>query len=57
MLKRGRTDPIDDADLPLINLDLLDQGTNDLSLRLPVRLAKSFGHPPREFLQLANHQP
>ena len=56
-LKRGGTDPIHNADLPLINLDLLDQGADDLPLGLPVRLAKSFGNLPREFLQLADHQP
>jgi hypothetical protein len=57
ILKRGWTDPIHNADLALINLDLLDQGADDLPLGLPVRLAESFGNLPREFLQLADHQP
>ena len=56
-LKRGWTDPIHNADLALINLNLLDQGEDDLPLGLPVRLAESFENLPREFLQLADHQP
>ena len=28
--KRGRTHPVNDAHLPFIDFDLLDQGTNDL---------------------------
>ncbi len=56
-LKRGGTDPIHNADLALINLDLLDQGADDLPLGLPVRLAESFGNLTREFLQPADHQP
>ena len=55
--KRGWTDPIHNADLALINLDLLDQGSDDLLLGRPVRLAESFGNLPCEFLQLADHQP
>jgi hypothetical protein len=37
-LKRGRTDPVDDADLLLVNLDFLHQGPDDLSSRVPVGL-------------------
>jgi group II intron reverse transcriptase/maturase len=37
-LKRGRTDPVDDADLLLVDLDLLHQGPDDLSSRVPVGL-------------------
>jgi hypothetical protein len=36
-LKRGWTDPIHDADLLLVDLDLLHQGPNDLPSRGPVR--------------------
>jgi hypothetical protein len=56
-LKRGWTDTIDDAGLAFIDLDLLDQGSNDLLPCRPVRLAKTFGNTLREFLQLADHQP
>ena len=37
-LKRGRTDPIHDANLLLVDLDLLHQSPNDLPSRAPVRL-------------------
>jgi RNA-directed DNA polymerase len=37
-LKRGWTDPIHDANLLLVDLDLLHQSPNDLPSRLPVRL-------------------
>ena len=37
-LKRGWTDPIHDADLLLVDLDLLHQSPNDLPSRVPVRL-------------------
>jgi hypothetical protein len=56
-LKRGWADPIHDADLPLIDLDLLDQGSDDLPLCRPVRLAEPFGNMPSKFLQLADQQP
>src|SRR5207237_6433484 len=53
---RGWTDPIHDADLPLIDLDLLDQRSDDLPLRRPVWLAESFGNLAGEFLQVADQQ-
>ena len=56
-LKRGRTDPIHDADLLLVDLDLLHQGPNDLPSRVPVRLLQLLGNASRELLQLADHQP
>jgi hypothetical protein len=56
-LKRGRTDPIHDADLLLFDLDLLHQRTKDLPSRLPVRLLQLLGNASRELLQLADHQP
>jgi len=37
-LKRGRTHPVDDADLLLVHLDLLHQGPDDLPSRVPVGL-------------------
>ncbi len=55
-LKRGWADPIYDADFPLIDLHLLDQGSDDLPLRRPVWLAESFGNLPGEFLQLADQE-
>ena len=55
--KRGRTDPIHDADLLLVDLDLLHQRPNDLPARVPVRLLQLLGNAPRELLQLADHQP
>ena len=56
-LKRGRTDPIHDADLLLVDLDLLHQSTNDLPSRVPVRLLQLLGNASRELLQLTDHQP
>src|SRR5512147_2871994 len=56
-LKRGWTDSIHDADLLLIDLDLLHQGPNDLTSHVPVRLLQLLGNPPRELLQLADHEP
>src|SRR5512135_894202 len=56
-LKRGRTDPIHDADLLLVDLDLLHQGPNDLPSRVPVRLLQPLEDAPRELLQPADHQP
>jgi len=56
-LKRGRTDPIHDADLLLVDLDLLHQSTKDLPSRVPVRLMQLLGNASRELLQLANYQP
>jgi hypothetical protein len=56
-LKRGRTDPIHDADLLLVDLDLLHQSTKDLPSRVPVRLLQLLGNAPRELLQVADHQP
>src|SRR5271165_5310722 len=56
-LKRGRTNPIHDADLLLVDLDLLHQGPNDLPSRIPVRLLQLLGNASRELLQLADHQP
>ena len=56
-LKRGRTDSIHDADLLLVDLDLLHQSTNDLPSRVPVRLLQLLGNASRELLQLADHQP
>jgi retron-type reverse transcriptase len=38
-LKRGRTHPIDDANLLLVDLDLLDQRPDDLPSRRPIRLS------------------
>src|SRR3954466_5670061 len=56
-LKRGWTDPIHDADLLFVDLDLLHQGPNDLPSRVPVRPLQLLGDAPRELLQLADHQP
>jgi hypothetical protein len=56
-LKRGRTDPIHDADLLLVDLDLLHQSTKDLPSRVPVRLLQLLGNASRELLQVADHQP
>ena len=56
-LKRGWTDPIHDADLLLVDLDLLHQSTKDLPSRVPVRLLQLLGNAFRELLQLADHQP
>ena len=56
-LKRGRTDPIHDADLLLVDLDLLHQSTDDLPSRVPVRLLQLLGNASRELLQLTDHQP
>src|SRR5271165_5740444 len=56
-LKRGWTDPIHDADLLLVDLDLLHQSPNDLPSRVPVRLLQLLGDAFRELLQLADHQP
>ena len=46
--KRGWTDPIHDADLLLVDLDLLHQGPNDLPPRAPVRPLQLLGHASRE---------
>ena len=56
-LKRGWTDPIHDADLLLVDLDLLHQSPNDLPSRIPVRLLQLLRNASRELLQLADHQP
>jgi hypothetical protein len=56
-LKRGWADPIHNADLALINLDLLDQRADDLPLGRPAGLAEPFRNLTREFLQLADQQP
>ena len=55
--KRGRTDAIHDADLLLVDLDLLHQGPDDLSSRVPVGLLQLLGDASGELLQLADHQP
>ncbi len=55
--KRGRTDPIHDANLLLVDLDLLHQRPNDLPSRVPVRLLQFLGNTFGELLQLADHQP
>src|SRR5512142_2116538 len=55
--KRGRTDPIHDPDLLLVDLHLLYQGPNDFSSRVPVRPFQPLRDAPRELLQLADHQP
>ena len=57
LLKRGGTDPIHDADLLLVDLDLLHQGPDDLPPRGPVRLLQLPGDAPGELLQLTDHQP
>src|SRR5271165_665296 len=56
-LKRGWTDPVHDADLPFVDLDLLHQSPNDLPSRVPVRLLQLLGNAFRELLQLTDHQP
>src|SRR4051812_44030208 len=55
--KRGRTDSIHDADLLFVDLDLLHQGPDHFSPRVPARSLQLLGNAPREFLQLADHQP
>src|SRR6059058_1427581 len=55
--KRGWTDPIHDADLLLVDLDLPHQGPNDLPPRAPVRPLQLLSHASRELLELADHQP
>src|SRR3954469_17617457 len=54
--KRGRADPIHDADLLLIDLDPLHQSPDDRTSRLPVRTFQSLRNAPRELLQSADHQ-
>ncbi len=56
-LKRGRTDPIHDANLLVVDLDLLDQRPNNFPSRLPARLLQLFGNPAGELFQLSDHQP
>src|SRR3954454_21636273 len=56
-LKRGRTDPIHDADLLLVDLDLLHQGPNHLPPRLPAWFLQLLGNASGELLQLSDHQP
>src|SRR5271166_5522900 len=55
--KRGRTDPIHDADLLFVDLDFLHQRPNNVPSRVPVGLLQLLGNASREFLQLADHQP
>ena len=55
--KRGWTDSIHDANLLLVDLDLLHQRPDDLPPCLPVRSLQPLGDPPRELLQLTDHQP
>jgi hypothetical protein len=55
--KRGWTDSIHDANLLLVDLDLLHQRPDDLPPCLPVRPLQPLGDPPRELLQLTDHQP
>jgi hypothetical protein len=55
--KRGRTDPIHDAHLPLVDLDSLHQGPDDFPARVPVRLLQPLRYAIGERFQLANHQP
>jgi hypothetical protein len=55
-LKRGWADPVHDADLVLVDLDLLHQSPNDLPSRGPVRLLQLSGDPLGELLQLTDHQ-
>jgi hypothetical protein len=54
--KRGRTDPIHDADLLFVDLDLLHQGPNHLPSRGPVRLLQPLRDATCELLQLTDHQ-
>jgi RNA-directed DNA polymerase len=55
--KRGWTDSVHDANLLLVDLDLLHQRPDDLPPCLPVRSLQPLGDPPRELLQLTDHQP
>ena len=55
--KRGWTDSIHDANLLLVDLDLLHQRPDDLPPCLPVRSLQPLGDTPRELLQLTDHQP
>src|SRR3954471_16638130 len=55
--KRGGTDPIHDANLLLVDLDLLHQRPDDLPARVPVRLLQPLRDAPRELLQPDDHQP
>jgi hypothetical protein len=55
-LKRGRTDPIHDPHLLLVDLDLLHQRSNHLPSRLPARLLQPLGNVAGELLPLADHQ-
>ena len=56
-LKRGGTDPVDHVDFTLIDLNLLDQCSDDFPLRCPSRLAQPLADARCKFLQLADHQP
>ncbi len=55
--KRGRTDPVHDADFLLVDLDFLHQGPDNLPSRVPVRLSQLLRDTPRELLQLPDYQP
>src|SRR5262245_55006897 len=56
-IKRGRADPVDDANLLVADLDPPHQGPDDLPPRLPIRLLQPLRDALRELLQLPDHQP
>jgi hypothetical protein len=55
--KRGWSDSIHDPNLLIVDFDLLHQRPDDLPPCLPVRTFQPLRDPPRELLQLTDHQP
>ncbi len=55
--KRTRADTEDDVDLPLVDLDPLDQRPNDTTLGRPVQLVQPVMKGAREVLQVTDDQP
>jgi len=54
--KRAGTHPVNDPDISVVNLNLLDQCSDHLPPRRPIRILQSFGDASGKFLQLADHQ-
>src|SRR5262249_16807164 len=55
--KRGWRHSVHDPYLLIVDLDALDEGTDDLASRRPTRLVQALAHALREPLQLTDHQP